>query len=133
MADKHETHATEAKKPEPTKAMAGKDEKSVTEFNMSGSPLPVIPVDPVDYKAEAEARAKVIQSTVPLMMDDERALAFGREIESRYLPPAPPPSVLDQVNAMNEQAKSGKSKAEKPAPTPPPQPAPHATHGSHHS
>jgi hypothetical protein len=103
-------------KPEPTKAFAGKDELSVTSRNMMGSPYPVLPIEDVNWKEQAEEAAKRTVSTIPLMMDDADALIVGREVESRYLPPPPPPTLAEQLEMMKP------NKDQKPV-APPPQPA----------
>jgi hypothetical protein len=51
-------------------------------------------------------------------LTDEEATALGHATAARYVPPDPPPSVIEQLNAM----KAGAAPA--PAPVPPPQPDP---------
>lgn len=88
-----------------TKPMAGDGEPSVTATNMSGSPVGVVPSEPVDYAAKATEAAKGIQSPdKAVMMSDADALKVGRDIEARYVPPAPGPSVLEQLAAMKKPA-----------------------------
>ena len=75
--------------PEPTKPMAGDGEVSVSSNNMSGSPGAKMPGDePAEPSETLDALAKTVQSTLPLGMSDGDATKLGRDVESRYLPPA---------------------------------------------
>jgi len=99
------TDVTTAPAPEPTQPEAGTGEPSVTRNNMLNlSAAPKLEGAPVDRKAKVEELAKHIQSTIPLTMSDEDALQVGREVEDRYLPPAPAPSVLELIEEAKKKA-----------------------------
>jgi hypothetical protein len=98
MADYSEPAKTQ------TKAMADTGEASLTGINMGihDTAAPKLAGDPVDHKAMAEELAKTVASTVPVLMSDEDAAALGREVESRYVPPPPAPTVLEQIAAQKK-------------------------------
>lgn len=85
---------------ETTVPMAGAGEASVSRNNMKGSPAGTIPTAPVDYEKLITDLAKKVKSDIPLGMAAADATLLGREIEQRYLPPEPAPSVLEQLEAM---------------------------------
>lgn len=97
--------------PAPAAPMAGDGEQSVTGTNMKGSPVGVMPSAEVDYAKAASDAQEAMKSPVPLMMSDADATKVGREVESRYLPPPPVPTVLELIEKAKEAAA---------APPPPP-------------
>jgi hypothetical protein len=75
--------------------------------NMQGSPLNIYPmVDEGTKEATEEAKP----------LTDDEAAVLGHSVAARYVPPAPPLSIVEQIEAA-------KGKGAQPAPpAPPPQP-----------
>lgn len=84
------------------KPMASDGEASMSEFNMSGSPVAKPKTEPVDYHKVAEETAKHIVGDGAVMMSDKDALTIGREVEARYVPPPPAPTVLELLAASKK-------------------------------
>jgi hypothetical protein len=85
------TEPVQPKTPEELKEL----KKENARHNMAGSPFPMTPAPDPAHDTEDSP------------LTDAEALAVGHAVGKRYEPPDPPPSVLEQIEAMkNPQPKS---------------------------
>ena len=83
--------------------MSKKPEMVPHPLEPTAAPIPgAKPDDPaLDYeKRTKEAEAAMTPAMKPL--SDEAAMELGKEIAERYVPPIPPPTIIEQINAMKE-------------------------------
>lgn len=86
-------------------------------LEITAAPIPGAKADDpaLDYeKRTAEAAEKIVPAMEPL--SDEAKTALADEIAARYVPPMPPPTIIEQINAMKE----GKPATPNPQPSYPP-------------